>query len=110
MKRSLVLGLAVVSLGAASAFAGSDRSHRWFDRLDTNQDGVISQAEVSERQAERFAKLDTDGDGAISLEEYSVRSEAMFAKADADGNGEITKDEFADAKAQWRKKHKGDDD
>lgn len=105
MKRCLILALAVVSLGASSAVAGGERAQRWFDRLDTNQDGVISQAEVNARQAERFAKIDANGDGVISLEEYSARAQAMFAKADADGNGEITRDEFIAAKEQWRKKH-----
>jgi Ca2+-binding EF-hand superfamily protein len=105
MKRSLVLALAVVSLGASSALADGDRGQRWFDRLDTNQDGVISQTEVNAQQAERFAKVDANGDGTISLEEFSARADAMFAKADADGNGSITKEEFAAAKDQWRKKH-----
>lgn len=104
MKRCLILALAVVSLGASSAFAEGERAQRWFDRLDTNQDGVISQAEASARQADRFAKIDADDDGMISLEEFSARAQAMFAKADADDNGEISKDEFTAAKEQWRVK------
>lgn len=105
MKRYLVLALAVLSLGATSALAGGDRAQRWFGHLDTNNDGVISQAEVNQRQADRFAKIDTDGDGTITLEEFSARSVAMFDTADADGNGEITQEEFTAAKDQWRKKH-----
>jgi Ca2+-binding EF-hand superfamily protein len=95
----------MLTLGASPALADGDRAQRWFGHLDTNQDGVISQAEVTERQADRFAKVDADGDGAISLDEYSARSVAMFSKADADGNGEITMEEFTAAKEQWRKKH-----
>jgi Ca2+-binding EF-hand superfamily protein len=105
MKRYLVLALAVLSLGATSALANGDRAQRWFGYLDTNKDGVISQAEVTQRQADRFAKMDADGDGTITLEEFSARSTEMFAKADTDGNGEITQEEFAAAKDQWRKKH-----
>jgi len=105
MKRYFVLALTVASLGATPALAGGDRAQRWFGHLDTNNDGVISQAEVSQRQADRFARIDADGDGTVTLEEYSARSVAMFAKADADGNGEVTQEEFAAAKDQWRKKH-----
>ncbi len=106
MKRYLVLAVAVLCLGATLAFANGDRAQRWFGHLDTNKDGVISQAEVNQRQAERFAKMDADGDGTITLEEFSARSSEMFTKADTDGNGEITQEEFAAAKDQWRKKHK----
>ncbi len=105
MQRYLVLALTVVSLGATPALANGDRAQRFFGHLDTNKDGVISQAEVKQRQAERFAKIDADGDGTITLEEFSARSSEMFTKADADGNGEITQEEFAAAKDQWRQKH-----
>ena len=81
MKRCLILTTALLLMSASSAFAHEDKAERWFDRLDTN------------------------GDGMISLEEFSARAKAHFTRADKDGNGEITKQEFIVAKEQWRKKH-----
>jgi Ca2+-binding EF-hand superfamily protein len=106
MNRCVIATLAMLTLGTSSALADGDRADRWFDRLDTNKDGVISQAEVNARQADRFAKIDANGDGMISPEEYNARTEAHFIQADADGNGEVTKDEFTAALSQWRDKHK----
>lgn len=106
MNRCVVVTLAMLTLGASSALADGDRADRWFNRLDTNKDGVISQAEVNARQTDRFAKIDANGDGMISLEEYGARGKAHFAKADTDGNGEVTKEEFTAALDQWRDKHK----
>ncbi len=106
MKRCLILTTALLLMGATSAFAHEVKAERWFDRLDTNKDGVITRAEMEARRAERFAKIDTNGDGIISLEEFNARAEARFTRADKDGNGEITKQEFITAKEQWRKKHK----
>ena len=106
MKRCLILTTALLLMSASSTFAREDKAERWFDRLDTNKDGVITRAEREARRAERFAKIDTNSDGIISLEEFNARAEARFTRADKDGNGEITKQEFITAKEQWRKKHK----
>ncbi len=105
IKRCLILTTALLLMGASSAFAHEAKAERWFDRLDTNKDGVITQAEMEARRAERFAKIDANGDGMISAEEFSARAKAHFTRADEDGNGEITKQEFIAAKEQWRKKH-----
>lgn len=51
-----------------------------FDKIDTNKDGVITQAEISahrdaqraQRQDERFKKLDSNGDGSISRAEFDA--------------------------------------
>ena len=105
MKRCLILTTALLLISASSAFAHGDKAGRWFDRLDTNKDGIITQAEMEARGAERFAKIDANGDGMISAEEFSARAKTHFTRADKDGNGEITKQEFIAAKEQWRKKH-----
>ncbi len=105
MKRCLILTTALLLISASSAFARGDKAERWFDRLDTNKDGIITQAEMEARGAERFAKIDANGDGMISVEEFSARAKTHFTRADKDGNGEITKQEFIAAKEQWRKKH-----
>lgn len=104
MKRS-ALGMAVLIVFASTAFANEGKGGRWFDRLDANGDGIVTQAETDAHQSERFNEKDANGDGMISREEFSVRAHDRFARSDADGNGEITKEEFRGAMKEWRKKH-----
>ncbi len=47
----------------------------------------------SQRHAGRFDRMDSDGNGEISLAEMSERAMARFDRADADGDGTVTADE-----------------
>ncbi|GGD06550.1 hypothetical protein GCM10011342_14280 [Aquisalinus flavus] len=47
------------------------------DRLDTDGDGVISQAEFLAHEPEHLDKVDTDGDGNITRAEADAAREAM---------------------------------
>ena len=69
-------------------------------KLDTNNDGAISQEELLARHISHFSKLDADNDGMLSIEEFNARPIAMFSKLDADGNGLIAGDELP-------RRHKG---
>jgi Ca2+-binding EF-hand superfamily protein len=104
MKRSLALGVAML-IAAASTVLANEGKGRWFDRLDTNGDGVIDEAEMDARQTARFNEKDANGDGMISKEEFNARAQSRFSRVDEDGNGEITKEEFTAAMKEWRKKH-----
>ncbi len=106
MKRDLALGVAMLIAFTSTALANEGKAGHWFDRLDTNSDGVITKAEMESRQTERFNEKDTNGDGMISLAEFNAGAHAHFTRADEDGNGEITKEEFSVAMKEWRKKHK----
>jgi Ca2+-binding EF-hand superfamily protein len=106
MKRTLALGIAMLIAVTSTVLANEGKAGRWFDHLDTNGDGVITEAEMDARQTERFNEKDTNGDGMISKEEFNARAHARFARADEDGNGEITKEEFTAAMKEWREKHK----
>ncbi len=108
-KRGTVLAIALLATSSSLALAGEGKAGRWFDRLDTNSDGVITQGEMEARRSERFAKIDADGDGMIALEEYNAQAQERFARADRDGNGEISKEEFTQIAKEWRKKHKRSD-
>jgi len=44
-----------------------------FDRLDADNDGVVTSAEMDRAVAERFARMDADKDGAISADERPER-------------------------------------
>jgi len=65
-----------------------------FYRLDRNNDGRLTRAELGAVQSSSpFAMMDSNGDGRISLGEwpYSHRS---FDTQDANGDGVITREEF----------------
>lgn len=78
-------------------------------KLDTNQDGYLSQQEVqgNRKLAARFSQIDTDKDGRLSREELqSAQQQAKggagkagkgpaFAKLDANGDQMISRDEAA---------------
>lgn len=103
--KKIIIGLATgagIGLIALSAMADGDRGGKRFDRLDTDQNGEISQAEVAaadtrrqewrekraSRRAERFAAADADGNGAVSREEMQAFRSARRAERSADKNGD----------------------
>lgn len=51
------------------------------------------EAPGAEFLAERFAEVDTNGDGVITEAEARAKAEADFAAADTDGNGSLDEDE-----------------
>lgn len=94
---------------------------RSFAILDTNRDGVLSQAELVNRKTvfkahvqqvkasgnrvtgvmrmpkgvlKRFAKIDRDGDGAISKSELARVADKMFARRDHNKDGHISAADF----------------
>ena len=77
-----------------------------FKRLDTNNDGKLTQDELfartpaagnsvlpSDRQAQRqsayFQRLDTDKDGVVTLAEFMALGERNFARCDINKDGRI---------------------
>jgi hypothetical protein len=72
-----IVGSAV--LVAGTAFAGDMDNEKTFNELDQNQDGVLTQAEVSTDQAllARFDAADADRDGKLTSSEFdSINDEA----------------------------------
>ena len=92
--------------GFHGAFAGPRRGRfggaRLFTTFDTDQDGVLTQAEVDQVRGAQFAKFDTDGNGNLSLEEYQAlwmdamreRMVDRFQRHDGDGDAKVTRSEF----------------
>ena len=97
-----------LGLGGGAALAGShhgdghgDRMGRgMFKHVDTNQDGVIDEAEAKAAAAKRFERMDKDGDGVITRADFETMAMERFQKADADKDGKVTQDEM---KASWGK-------
>jgi len=89
--------------------AGSQRRIDWFDKLDLNHDGYISQDEMRQAREtrhanmrghmdEKFKDADTNGDGQLSLDEVQAkmpRLAARFNELDTDKNGMLSKEELA---------------
>lgn len=80
---------------ARKAERSDDRSARMIEKLDANDDGVVSIAEMEARGGERgddrmarmFEKVDTDKDGAISMEEAEAAKSMMKKRGKGHGRG-----------------------
>jgi hypothetical protein len=89
--------------------AGSQRRSDWFDKLDLNKDGYISQDEMRQAREtrhanmrghmdEKFKEADANGDGQLSLDEVQAkipRLASHFSDLDKDKNGLLSKEELA---------------
>lgn len=80
MKKLLYSALAVSIVGAsalaANVYASGDgyhgkgkRAEKMFNRLDTNNDSLVSMEEFLVKAQERFHEFDADKDGSVSLAE-----------------------------------------
>jgi hypothetical protein len=97
-----------VSRAEAEA-ASSKKSTEWFDKLDANKDGYVTQDEISQARAtrhadmkarfeERFQEADANKDGQLSLDEVQAKLPRLadrFTTLDKDKNGMLSKEEMA---------------
>lgn len=97
MTRKILIGTFIMAASFSSMAFAENREAR-FDKLDTNADGALSEAEIKAAGAARFAEADADGDGALSKEELLERSrnrsasrvDRMMERLDADNDGKLT--------------------
>jgi Ca2+-binding EF-hand superfamily protein len=89
--------------------AASQRRSDWFDKLDLDKDGYITQEEMQQARETRrtnmrdhreakFKEADSNGDGQLSLDEVQAkmpRLASRFGDLDTDKNGLLTKEELA---------------
>lgn len=75
---------------------------RMFNRLDTDNDGVITVRDADGNTTNVLRQRDLDGDGQVTFEEYAKAGRKLgivkkfFMAADADGNGWVSRQEQAD--------------
>ena len=71
------------------------KEQKRFARVDKNEDGRISLAELVEPRRKAFAKLDVNQDGTLGFEEWAVKTIDKFEGADADQNAALSPAEYA---------------
>lgn len=68
-----------------------------FDRMDTNNDGVLSADERPQRpqrgERPQHQRVDANNDGSISRDEYNAAGAQRFAALDANHDGRVTTEE-----------------
>lgn len=68
-------------------------------------------AKAAERHAKRaerrLERVDSDGDGVISEAEFMAQEDRLFTRADADGDGVVTREEVENAMERGRRGGKG---
>jgi Ca2+-binding EF-hand superfamily protein len=120
--------------GARARFASADAAasnpqwqqkraefkQKYFDRIDANHDGVITQDEYIAAAIAHFNKVDSNGSGEITAQQIAssprmVKREQRFAARevkhmDNNGDGSVSQDEYiAAAKARFAKLDKNGD-
>ena len=91
MKKIMMLGAAILAMQALPAFAegpadgrhGGGGPGKFFERQDTDKDGVVSEAEFLAASKLKFAEMDTDKDGKITKAEMAERKSEMKKKWEA---------------------------
>lgn len=118
--KMVLLTTGVVALGSAAlagaSLADGKRGHQhergmrggfgpgFLERLDTDGDGRVMQAEIDQMRRDRLAQFDQNGDGELTLEEYqalwlSLMRERMvdsFQALDDDGDAAVTAEEYTE--------------
>ena len=105
MKACLAL-LALLCMAPLAA-AADGSAGRYFDVVDTDHDGRISEAEYLERMTWAFRRMDANGDGVLepgeqlapnaprtTLAELRARLQAQFKRQDRNRDGTLDPAEF----------------
>lgn len=82
-------------IGQAPSADPKSKEEKRFARVDKDENGRISLAEMVEPRRKAFAKLDVDQDGKLAFEEWAVKTIDKFESANDDGDSWLTPVEYA---------------
>jgi Ca2+-binding EF-hand superfamily protein len=109
LKHATLAGLVSLAMIAGSAFAeeqtGASAEHREHMRKMCKDNPEKCRAMMKERADKWWARVDTNKDGMVSREEANANAPRLardFDKVDADGNGQVTREELESAGKQKR--------
>ncbi len=98
-----IVALLVAITGTAACtggMGGYKHGKRQFEKVDSNDDGKISEMEFLAGNIPFPVRIDTDGDGNVTREEAiglaTVHIDKIFSKMDADKDGTVSKAEIDD--------------
>jgi Ca2+-binding EF-hand superfamily protein len=106
-------------LVSATAAEAGGRGHM-FDRMDRDQDGLITGPEFAMAREHMFERVDEDGDGYLTREEIAMRRDGhsddrrsehagrRFDRIDQDHDERISRQEFVAGAGRWL--HRADAD
>lgn len=101
-------GLALAVKHEGGGEGGGDRIQKRFARMDQDDNGRVTLAEVTTAREKHFARMDANGDGVLTLEEFEGaknggprRGSRRFKHLDANDDGKVTAAESAEATARW---------
>lgn len=108
MIRVLTVALAVALVPAAMAAGGDGRALERLMKADANGDGAVTRDEFSAFRRSQFARLDRDDDGFLTQAEIDrvarflpaeFDAGQMIPRFDANKDGRVSVDEFANGPA-----------
>ena len=125
----MAAGIAAAGMSSPALCASEDEAKpkqapqdrgAFFDRLDQDGDGKITETEAPAAVWEKLSRLDKDGDGAVAKSELAQRATEAGAAAggkileflksvDADGDGKITEAEAGERWARLQRLDKNGD-
>ena len=91
-------------LAVPPAATAKTREEKRFGRVDKDDDGRITRAELLAPRQKAFAKLDKNGDGRLAFEEWAVKTVGKFEGADDNNDGALTAAEYASTAPKPRAK------
>lgn len=93
MKKIMMLGAAILAVQALPAFAeeGGPGKHggkyggpgKFFEKLDADKDGSVTEQEFIDGNKEKFARMDSNKDGKVTKDELDAHHAEMKKKRDA---------------------------
>lgn len=112
MRKWIVIFVSLLTPAMVSQTVSADESSlesalRWFDTMDIDRSGTLTEDELINAQRVLFARSDANQDGEVTVDEYifgipsdrsDVRARTIkrFQAIDEDGDEKATEDEFID--------------